>query len=295
MIKLKKLIPEVYSQSFDMSIFLAVLDLVYTARELDILRARNSHLPTKCFEEDLPRLSSLFGLGDKATRDLLSEYRLLVKQKGTRDVVFAIAQFVTEKVVSPELSVLRVITETEYEPPQNKESGTVITSIKEITEKENVVKLGKNEAVEEVLETIWTKVSEPAENNARATNALANALNKAKAAEVVNDDGTITKYIVEDDATRAITATKAGTPLTVDTFRIWKKSIVNGNLVITGSKPHLPTERVKKLVTTLELYSDFTSLNSDLFELLVSKLAPIGVHFVVKPIEELEKLVVNNS
>ena len=44
MIQTKKLIPAVYSQSYDFSIFTAVLDLVYTARELDILRARNSHL-----------------------------------------------------------------------------------------------------------------------------------------------------------------------------------------------------------------------------------------------------------
>ena len=98
MIQTKKLIPAVYSQSYDFSIFTAVLDLVYTARELDILRARNSHLPTKCFEEDISRLSSLFGLGDLATRDLLAEYRLLVKQKGTTDVVSALAQFSTDRI-----------------------------------------------------------------------------------------------------------------------------------------------------------------------------------------------------
>lgn len=90
MIKSKKLIPEVYSQSYDMFIFTALLDLVYTSRELDILRMQGSHLPSKCFEEDLMSLASLFGLGATVNRELIANYRKLVKHKGTSLAVEAL-------------------------------------------------------------------------------------------------------------------------------------------------------------------------------------------------------------
>ena len=83
MIQAKKTLPEIYSQSFDMSIFTGLLDLLYGARELDQMRARVCHSALNCFEEDLPRLASLFNLPVTSPRQLLDNYRLLVKRKGT--------------------------------------------------------------------------------------------------------------------------------------------------------------------------------------------------------------------
>lgn len=93
MIQAKKVLPEVYSESFDMSIFTGLLDLIYTARELNASRAKVAHNPVQCFEEDLPRLASLFNLSTTATRQLLSNYRLMVKYKGTILAVKALAAF----------------------------------------------------------------------------------------------------------------------------------------------------------------------------------------------------------
>lgn len=84
MIDVKKRLPQVYSQSYDMSIFTGLLNLIYNSREVDNLRAKVSHCPLHCFEEDVPRLASLFGLPTSATRDTLSTYRRLVKLKGTQ-------------------------------------------------------------------------------------------------------------------------------------------------------------------------------------------------------------------
>lgn len=93
MIQTKKVLPEVYSQSFDMSVFTGLLDLVYTARELPALRAKVLHNPIQCFEEDLPRLASLFNLPATATRQLISNYRLMVKHKGTALAIKALIAF----------------------------------------------------------------------------------------------------------------------------------------------------------------------------------------------------------
>lgn len=87
MIDVKKRIPQVYSQSYDMSIFTGLLNLIYNSRAVDNLRAKVSHCPLHCFEEDVPRLASLFGLPTSATRDILSTYRRLVKIKGTSTAV----------------------------------------------------------------------------------------------------------------------------------------------------------------------------------------------------------------
>lgn len=91
-IQSKKLIPEIYSQSYDFSIFTGLLDMLYTARELDVLRAKNAHSPENCFEEDLTHLASLLNLPYGAKRELISDYRSLVKQKGTRDAIVALAE-----------------------------------------------------------------------------------------------------------------------------------------------------------------------------------------------------------
>lgn len=87
MIDVKKRLPQVYSQSYDMSIFTGLLNLIYNSRTVDNLRAKVSHCPLHCFDEDVPRLASLFGLPTSATRDIISTYRRLVKMKGTLTAV----------------------------------------------------------------------------------------------------------------------------------------------------------------------------------------------------------------
>lgn len=88
----KKVIPEVYSQSYDMSIFTGLLDLIYTARQIDLLRIQNAHSPKQCFDEDVPKLASFFNLGLTSNRELIQKYRILIKNKGTPDALLAAAQ-----------------------------------------------------------------------------------------------------------------------------------------------------------------------------------------------------------
>ena len=95
MVRSKKLIPEVYSGSYDFSIFTGLIDLIYTSREVDILRIKNAHRPKRAFTEDLVHLASLFGLGTTANRELLQMYRMLVKNKGTKPAVKAAVAYVT--------------------------------------------------------------------------------------------------------------------------------------------------------------------------------------------------------
>ena len=102
MIDVKKRLPQVYSQSYDMSIFIGLLNLIYNSRAVDNLRAKVSHCPLHCFDEDVPRLASLFGLPTSATRDILSVYRKLVKIKGTstavQKAVLAPSKFTLQKL-----------------------------------------------------------------------------------------------------------------------------------------------------------------------------------------------------
>ena len=105
MIDVKKRLPQVYSQSYDMSIFTGLLNLIYNSREVDNLRAKVSHCPLHCFDEDVPRLASLFGLPTSATRDILSTYRRLVKIKGTSTAVQK-AVLAPSKFTLRDLSVL---------------------------------------------------------------------------------------------------------------------------------------------------------------------------------------------
>ena len=95
MVQSKKLIPQVYSNSYDFSIFTALIDLIYTSREVDILRIKNAHRPQHVFKEDLVHLASLFGLGVVADRDLIQMYRTLIKNKGTRPAVKAAVAYAT--------------------------------------------------------------------------------------------------------------------------------------------------------------------------------------------------------
>lgn len=111
MIQTKKVLPEVYSQSFDMSVFTGLLDLVYTARELPALRAKVLHNPIQCFEEDLPRLASLFDLPATATRQLISNYRLMVKHKGTALAIKALAAFAA--AIDPTSELVKLVSQSE--------------------------------------------------------------------------------------------------------------------------------------------------------------------------------------
>lgn len=103
MIDVKKRLPNVYAQSYDMSIFVGLLNLIYNSRSVDNLRAKVSHCPLHCFDEDVPRLASLFGLPVTATRDILSTYRRLVKIKGTslaiRKAVLSASNFTAAELV----------------------------------------------------------------------------------------------------------------------------------------------------------------------------------------------------
>ena len=105
MIDVKKRLPQVYSQSYDMSIFIGLLNLIYNSRAVDNLRAKVSHCPLHCFDEDVPRLASLFGLPTSATRDILSVYRRLIKIKGTSAAVQK-AVLASSKFTLQDLSVL---------------------------------------------------------------------------------------------------------------------------------------------------------------------------------------------
>ena len=92
MVQSKKLIPEIYSQSYDLSIFTGLLDLIYTGREVDVLRLKNAHSPNRAFKEDLRHLSSFFNLSTD-NRDLLANYRFVIKQKGTLIAIKAAIEF----------------------------------------------------------------------------------------------------------------------------------------------------------------------------------------------------------
>lgn len=113
MIDVKKRLPQVYSQSYDMSIFIGLLNLIYNSRAVDNLRAKVSHCPLHCFDEDVPRLASLFGLPTSATRDILSTYRRLIKIKGTSTAVQK-AVLAPSKFTLRDLSVLKDVNNPSY-------------------------------------------------------------------------------------------------------------------------------------------------------------------------------------
>lgn len=92
-VKSKELIPAIYSESYDMSVFTGLLDLLYTGRTLNDLRAKVSHCPQHCFKGDIAHLASLLGFGEEATRDVLTSYRSLVKRKGTEDVLMSLISY----------------------------------------------------------------------------------------------------------------------------------------------------------------------------------------------------------
>lgn len=91
MIETKKLLPAVYSDSFDFSIFTGILDVVYNGRDFDLSLIKGLHAPSYVAEENLPALSRCFNL-PPASRELLKAYRHLIKIKGTIPAIEAAIQ-----------------------------------------------------------------------------------------------------------------------------------------------------------------------------------------------------------
>ena len=127
MIQTKKLIPEIYSQSYDLSIFTGLLDLVYTARELDLVRMKNLFLAKSCFDEDLQHLGAQFGLSGITDRNTLSLYRQLVKEKGTLEAVKSIALLETFSDLRKDKCILAI-------DRSNESKQTVMTAYVDFTE-----------------------------------------------------------------------------------------------------------------------------------------------------------------
>lgn len=86
MIQTKNTIPRVYSDSYDMSVFTGLLDLIYNARDTDIEILKGLHLPNNCSEDNLQGLSSLFNLSTN-NRKIIANYRRLIKIKGTQNAI----------------------------------------------------------------------------------------------------------------------------------------------------------------------------------------------------------------
>lgn len=82
----KNLIPEIYSTSYDMSIFTGLINLVFGAREPDLITLSSIHSSNDCRSDLVERLATLFNL-KTANRELIANYRLLIKNKGTEQSI----------------------------------------------------------------------------------------------------------------------------------------------------------------------------------------------------------------
>lgn len=92
-------VPKIYSTSFDMRVFFALLDVMASSREIQVARIRGHHSPIKCFEEDLKHLASLFNL-PSVNRELLSKYMFATKSKGTEKALIAAFHFAGAKGIT---------------------------------------------------------------------------------------------------------------------------------------------------------------------------------------------------
>ena len=88
MIKTANIIPQIYNTSFDFTLFEAVIDLICNGIDSRIPSLKGLHSPEQCFNENLGNLAAQFNLNSQ-DRDLLSKYRLMVKNKGTEKAVEA--------------------------------------------------------------------------------------------------------------------------------------------------------------------------------------------------------------
>lgn len=102
-------VPKIYSTSFDMRVFFALLDVMASSREIQVARIRGHHSPIKCFEEDLKHLASLFNL-PSVNRELLSKYMFATKYKGTEKALIAAFHFAGAKDIAVDTSVADEVT-----------------------------------------------------------------------------------------------------------------------------------------------------------------------------------------
>ena len=73
-IKTKDSVPQIYSDSYDMLLFFALLDGLQASSFLDISRVRGQHSPINCFEEDLKGLATCFDIPTLNRELLLKEF-----------------------------------------------------------------------------------------------------------------------------------------------------------------------------------------------------------------------------
>lgn len=98
MIRSKDLIPEVYNTSLDFKVFEAVLDILFSDADIKCSKLQGLHSPRQCFDENLGKLSELFDLLT-SDRQLLKNYRLMLKSKGTQPSIEAALQFCGAKII----------------------------------------------------------------------------------------------------------------------------------------------------------------------------------------------------
>lgn len=97
MIRSKDLVPEIYNTSLDFKVFEAILDTLFSEADVNCARLQGLHSPRQCFDENLGKLSGLFDILT-SDRQLLKNYRLMLKSKGTQPAIEAALQFCGVKI-----------------------------------------------------------------------------------------------------------------------------------------------------------------------------------------------------
>lgn len=104
MIESKNLLPKIYSTSHDFLLFEALIDVAFNSIDAKIPALKALHSPENCFQENLSSLAKCFDL-ETTDRQLLKQYRLMVKSKGTQKSIEAAIFFCGAKRISkPEIS-----------------------------------------------------------------------------------------------------------------------------------------------------------------------------------------------
>ena len=103
MIESRNLLPKIYSTSHDFLLFEALMDVAFNSIDAKIPALKALHSPESCFQENLSSLAKCFNL-ETTDRQLLKQYRLMVKSKGTRKSIEAAIFFCGAKEISePEI------------------------------------------------------------------------------------------------------------------------------------------------------------------------------------------------
>lgn len=111
MIKASELIPEIYNTSYDFSIFEALIDLAFNSAEFRVDSLFGLHSPEKCFNRMLPHLATLVNLESSTDRQLLKQFMIMKKSKGTTPVFYGILRAcgAEDFKVFPEEKLVRVV------------------------------------------------------------------------------------------------------------------------------------------------------------------------------------------